>query len=68
MITKMATGYKGAPKKRITKVEKTFAEYMDDNGVGPIESARQVFGWKCTPESPDAKKALSIANSRRVRE
>lgn len=61
------SGSKGAPKKRISQKEKEFAELMVRDGIGSIEAARRVFGWKCEPNSSEAERAKSIARSVRVK-
>jgi len=41
---------------------------MIEHGLGSIEAARKAFGWKCEPGSKEARKAVTLKNSRRVKE
>lgn len=54
------------PRKKVSKLEREFAELIVDSGLGPIESARKVFGWKCEPKSREAQKAQDLARTARL--
>jgi hypothetical protein len=61
-----------APKKRkrkiqrLTKDEKTFAEYQIYENLGCIEAARLAFGWPCEPNSASNQKAVNLNRSQRI--
>lgn len=57
----------GRPKKRISNKEKEFAELMLETGLGPIEAARKVFGWRCEPGSSEALKAINLKKAPRIK-
>lgn len=51
--------------KEISPKEKEFVELMVNSGLGAIEAARQVLGWRCEPGSREAQKAMDIGRSKR---
>lgn len=53
-------------KKEITPREKEFARLIVEAGLGSIQAARKVFGWKCEPESREAQQARDLARTPRV--
>ncbi len=57
----------GRPKKKITKSEREFADFMVDQNVGCIEAARKVFKWKCEPNSKQALKAVELTRAPRIK-
>lgn len=56
------------PEKKISQKERDFADLMIQSQLGSIEAARKVFGWRCEPGSSEARKAVNLKNTRRVRE
>jgi hypothetical protein len=57
----------GRPKKKINSSERAFADLMVDGGIGCVQSARKVWGWKCEPGSSQARAAVSLKRSKRIR-
>jgi hypothetical protein len=57
----------GRKLKNISFKEKEFANVMMASGLGCIEAARKVFGWRCEPGSIEAKKAVELKRSPRVK-
>jgi len=54
------------PTKRITVQEKEWVKLMSESGLGPIEAARKVFGWRCEPSSSQARKAVNLKKAERI--
>lgn len=61
------SGSKGRPSKRITAKEKEWAQLMVDTGLGPIEAARKVFGWKCEPGTSESRRAVNLKTTTRIK-
>lgn len=58
----------GRKPKRLSAKEKEYANLMLASGLGCIEAARKVFGWRCEPGSIEARKAVELKRAPRVRE
>lgn len=52
--------------KKITHSEMAFVEYMADTGIGPIQAARHILGWKCETGTREVQKAQDLARSARA--
>lgn len=57
----------GRPFKKISSREKKFADLIIDSGLGAIQAARQAFGWKCEPGTKQARDAIELRRSTRVK-
>jgi len=68
MPTKKNGSNFGRPTKKISSIEKEWADLIVDSGLGPIEAARKVFGWRCEPNSSEAVKAINLRKSPRIKE
>lgn len=67
-MTRASGTKKGRPRKPISQKEREWVELIVESGLGSIEAARKIFGWKCEPNSSEARRAVELTRATRIKE